>query len=158
MLATFRKGIAAELATLTEQVVAPTELRIETIRLECSTDYLELPRLIVQSKRGHKAEVDIADVVIDSPATRGAAHHIAAVAKQLLYIAFRKGILVLSHHDGASVLPKVQHHRTRIGLGDKIVFNSHIPIGIGLVTEKEMKHKSIVLMLYKQPYGAFLIV
>jgi hypothetical protein len=102
--------------------------------------HVHLPCCVIALVGGHKGEVEIAHVVVDSSPARAAAHQVASVGFEPRKVALSVGVLVLPNHYGAAVPPKVQNHSPIQTLGEKVVLNSNVEVRVELVTDYNLRH------------------
>ncbi len=101
----FTEGVAAELATLGEDIIASRQFSDDTEVGHRALYDAELACLVIEGFGDDEGEVDVAVVVVDSAAAGAAAHQEASVGLKCLHVALREGVLVLSDNNRAAVFP-----------------------------------------------------
>ena len=134
--APFTEGIAAELPSFNQNIVASRQLGMQAKTLNSTLNNGKLTSLVVEVFWNNEREIKIAVVMIDRAATRTTTHQVSTVGIQCLQIHFAVRILVLPYHHRATVAPQIQHYG--ISKFYQMVFDGNIQIWICLVRDNEL--------------------
>ncbi len=136
IMQSFRKSVTTELPSFSQNIITSTEFSMQTKTFHCTLNNRELALQVIQPLWNNKTEVEVAVIMVDSSTTGLAAHQVSPIGFKGIDIHLTIGILVLPYHHCTVVFPQIQYNG--IGIFHKIIFDSNIPIGIGLVRNKEL--------------------
>ncbi|MPN23670.1 hypothetical protein SDC9_171063 [bioreactor metagenome] len=141
-------SVAGDLEPFNEDVVAATQFSIHTQFFEAADDRLseqlevfKVSRLII----GHKAEVQIAQVMIDRATAREAAHYADVMLIHIVFVDLFNGVLVAANDDRRSIDIKQDHIIRQVGTTDHILFEGQVNAGIVLVQVIDKIHSGFLI-------------
>ena len=101
-------------------------------------DDRELFLHVIQRLVGDEREVDVAEIVVDGPATRAATHEMSTFVKQQLDVAFGIRILVVADDNSLLVFPEIHGHDAFLLMVREILLHGAVEEWVVLVADDDL--------------------
>lgn len=139
VLGAVEKGVARELPVLAEEVVAARDGGFQPETLQRLLDDGLLLSHVVVVLVGNKGKVEVAEVVIDGPASGTPSHEVSSFVVELFHVAFSKGILVEADDHGPFVLPEIHGHGPLLLMLSEPGLHGEVQVRVMLLTDNDLK-------------------